>query len=99
MSDEPVFHPLDVPPDVLEQGGHEVLRASVSQGGISVALRRSFDDPFVWGRLLADLARQAASVYGAETEISEAEALASIVEGLKSELEDFPFGGPPGTVN
>src|SRR5215211_1843209 len=63
------FESLSVPPDALERGGHEVLRASIVDGGVSVALRRSFDDPFTWGILLVDLARHAARIYAMETEI------------------------------
>jgi hypothetical protein len=53
---QPKFEALSVPPDALAKGGHEVLRASIVDGGVSVALRRSFDDPFTWGVLLVDLA-------------------------------------------
>jgi Domain of unknown function (DUF5076) len=39
------FEALNVPPDVLEKGGVEILRASVVDGAVSIALRRAFDDP------------------------------------------------------
>ena len=94
-----VFHALEPPPDVIENGGHEVVRASVSQGAVSVAMRRAFDDPMVWGRLLADLARHAATIYAAETEIDEAEALARIAEGIRCELDDLPPSSNPGAFN
>src|SRR5687768_11845667 len=51
------FEALNVPPDALEKGGIEILRASVVDGAVSIALRRAFDDPFTWGVLLVDLAR------------------------------------------
>jgi hypothetical protein len=82
------FEALNVPPDVLEKGGIEILRASVVDGAVSVALRRAFDDPFTWGVLLVDLARHAARVYAMETELSEDEALVEITAGLRAELED-----------
>jgi len=82
------FESLSVPPDALEKGGHEVLRASIVDGGVSVALRRSFDDPFTWGILLVDLARHACRIYATETELSEEEAMARIVEGLQAELDN-----------
>ena len=72
------FDALNIPPDALEKGGVEILRASVVDGAVSIALRRAFDDPFTWGVLLVDLARHAARVYAAETEFSEAEAMAEI---------------------
>ena len=84
----PRFEALSVPPDALERGGHEVLRASIVDGGVSVALRRSFDDPFTWGVLLVDLARHAARIYALETDLSEEEAMAEIRAGLQAELDD-----------
>lgn len=96
---EAVFHQLEPPPDVIENGGHEVVRASVSDGAVSVAMRRAFDDPFVWGRLLVDLARHAATIYAAETDIDETEALARIADGIRSELDDLPPSRNPGAFN
>jgi len=87
------FEALDVPPDALEQGGIEVLRAAVVDGAVSVALRRSFDDPATWGRLLMDLARQAARAYALETEMSESEAFERIRAGIEAESLD------PGSFN
>ena len=65
---EKKFEALGIPPDAAEKGGVEILRASVVDGAVSVALRRAFEDPFTWG-VLVDLARHAARVYGMETEI------------------------------
>ncbi|WP_019903405.1 DUF5076 domain-containing protein [Methylobacterium sp. 77] len=88
------FEELSAPPDAVENGGIEVIRASVVDGAVSVALRRSFDDPFTWGRLLIDLARQAARIYALETEMSEEEAFDRIRAGLES--ENFDPDMPPG---
>ncbi len=82
------FAELSVPPDALEQGGVEVLRAAVVDGAVSVALRRSFDDPATWGRLLIDLARQAARAYNLETGMSEDEAFDRIRAGWEAESLD-----------
>ncbi|WP_407523039.1 DUF5076 domain-containing protein [Methylobacterium oryzisoli] len=82
------FEALSVPPDAVEHGGIEVLRAAVVDGAVSFALRRSFDDPATWGRLLIDLARQAARVYARETEMSEEEAFARIRAGMEAESLD-----------
>lgn len=84
----PKFEALNVPPDCVEKGGVEVLRASVVDGAVSIAMRRSFDDPFTWGVLLADLARHAARIYALETELTEEQALSFIQDGLQSELKD-----------
>ena len=86
MSDE--FAELAVPPDAREQGGIEVLRAAVVDGAVSVALRRSFDDPATWGRLRSDLARQAARAYAVETDMSEDEAFDRIRAGWEAESLD-----------
>ena len=93
------FEALNVPPDVLEKGGVEILRASVVDGAVSVALRRAFDDPFTWGVLLVDLARHAARVYALETELSEDEALVEITAGLRAELEDPTDPGSTQALN
>ena len=77
MSDE-TLHELDPPPDATERGGHEVLRCFVVDGGLSVSLRRSFDEAGTWGVLLADLARHAARVYARETGLGEDDALEAI---------------------
>ena len=99
MSDKPQFHELSVPPEVVEKGGHEVLRASVVEGEVSIALRRSFDDPFTWGVLFSDLARHAARVYALETGIDEAEALALIHAGFEAGAEPSDDSGPTRSLN
>jgi hypothetical protein len=88
MSGSPKFEALGLPPDVQEKGGIEILRASVVDGAVSVALRRAFDDPYTWGVLLVDLARHAARVYAMETGMSEEEAMAEIAAGLRAKLDD-----------
>ena len=93
------FQELSPPPDALEKGGVEVLRASVVDGAVSIALRRSFDDPFTWGVLLIDLARHAARIYALETNLSEEEAFAQIQEGLASGGSGAPEAGPAGSLN
>jgi hypothetical protein len=88
MADDTEFQALSIPPDAQEHGGIEVLRAAVVDGAVSFALRRSFEDPATWGRLLIDLARQAARIYARETEISEEEAFARIRAGMEAESLD-----------
>ncbi|WP_346767105.1 DUF5076 domain-containing protein [Enterovirga aerilata] len=83
---QPKFEELAVPPDAVERGGVEILRASIVEGAVSVGLRRSFDDPFTWGILLVDLARHASRIYALETGMSEDEALAAIRQGMEAEL-------------
>ena len=93
------FEALSVPPDALEKGGHEVLRASIVEGAVSVAMRRAFDDPFTWGILLVDLARHASRIYALETELSEDEALAQIRAGMEAELERPTDPGSTQAIN
>ncbi|HVL73447.1 MAG TPA: DUF5076 domain-containing protein [Beijerinckiaceae bacterium] len=90
---------LSVPPDAEEKGGHEVLRAFIVDGGVSVALRRSFDEPFTWGVLLVDLARHAARIYALETDLSEEEALDEIRSGIAAELDRPTDPGATRAVN
>jgi hypothetical protein len=99
MAKKPAFEALSVPPDALAKGGHEVLRASIVEGGVSVALRRSFDDPFTWGVLLVDLARHAARIYALETDLSEDEALEQIRAGMEAELERPTDTGATQAIN
>ena len=99
MSESNRFEALALPPDVLEKGGIEILRASVVDGAVSVALRRSFDDPFTWGVLFVDLARHAARVYAKETDISEEQALEAIASGFRAELEDPSEPGSTQAMN
>ena len=67
---------------------HEVLRAWVADGGLTVSVRRSFDDASVWGILLADVARHVSRIYAEEDGVTEEEALSKVVETLTSELMD-----------
>lgn len=85
---------LTPPPDVREQGGVEVLRVFVVERSLSVALQRAFDDPGVWGMLLADVARQVARIYGRESEFDEAAALERIRAAIESGLEPGGDGDP-----
>lgn len=99
MAKDATFHDRAAPPDVLEHGGHEVLRAAVSRGAVSVAMRRSLDDPFTCGILLVDIARHAARIDAAEAEMSESGALARIVEGLRAEIDNPTDLGAASAVN
>lgn len=88
--------PLPVPPEAVEQGGVEVLRAFIVDGRLEVSLRRAFEEPDVWGMLIADVARHAARIYATETDLSENQALHKIREMCDAEL-DTPTD--PGSTN
>jgi hypothetical protein len=85
MSAKPKEQPI--PPDAAgNPEAVEVLRAFVVDGGLSISFVRAFDDPQMWGMLLVDIARHAARVYEKEGVVTEAEALASIVDMFDAEL-------------
>jgi hypothetical protein len=76
-----------IPPDALANDkAVEVLRAFVVDGGLSISFTRAFDDPAMWGMMLVDIARHAARVFDKEGVMSEAEAMARIVEMFEAEL-------------
>ncbi len=76
-----------LPPDVIgRDDAVEVLRAFVLDGGLSIAFTRAFEEPDMWGMLLVDIARHAARAFSRETDLSEQEALARIVDMFQAEL-------------
>jgi hypothetical protein len=95
-SDKPIYDALIIPPVALEQGGVEVLRAAIVDGGLHVSLRRAFDDPEAWGMLIADVARHVARIYATENNIREEETLERIRALFNAEL-DSPTD--PGTTS
>jgi hypothetical protein len=58
------------PPAIATDGSEalELLRvwASTSPGPHQIVLKKGFDEPGVWGIILADIARTAAEVYASE---------------------------------
>ena len=93
---QPTFDALVIPPTALEQGGVEVLRAAIVDGGLHVSLRRAFDDPEAWGMLIADVARHVARIYATENKFREEETLERIRALFNAEL-DSPTD--PGTTS
>jgi hypothetical protein len=92
----PAFDALIIPPDALERGGVEVLRAAIVDGGLHVSIRRAFDDPEAWGMLIADLARHVARIYAKESAMSEDDVLNRVRAIFESEM-DAP--SDPGTTS
>lgn len=82
---DPAIDQLAIPPDALEKGGTEVLRAFVVDGGLSISFRTAFERPETWGMLLVDLARHAARGYAREGLASEDDALAAIRDLFEAE--------------
>ena len=83
----PTFDALNAPPTALEMGGKEILRAAIVNGGLHVSIRRGFDDPEIWGLLIADVARHAARTFAAETALSEDAALERICRMFSAEMD------------
>jgi hypothetical protein len=84
---EETFDALDPPPMALKEGGKEVLRAVIVNGGLHVSIVRAFETPDVWGLLIADIARHAARIFARESAMRESEALAEIVGMFEMEME------------
>ena len=81
------FEALNVPPAALEHGGREVLRAVITDGNLHVALRRAFDEPEVWGILLADLVRHVARIYALEAGLREDDVIDKVRAMFEAEMD------------
>ncbi len=81
------FEALHIPPTALDQGGIEVLRAAIVEGGLHVSLRRAFDDPEAWGMLLADVARHVARIYATEGKFPEEETIERVRNMFDAEMD------------
>lgn len=84
MTTAPTEQPI--PPDVLgREDAVEVLRAFVVDGGLSISFTRAFEDPQMWGMMLADIARHAARVFEKDGVCTEAEPLERMVAMFNAE--------------
>jgi uncharacterized protein DUF5076 len=83
----PLFEPLAVPPAALEHGGYEVLRAVITDGNLQVSLRRAFDEPEVWGILLADIARHIGRIYALEASMREEAVVEKVWAMFEAEMD------------
>jgi hypothetical protein len=79
----PQFEALNAPPPALELGGYEVLRAAIAEGNLHVSLRRAFDEPEIWGVLLADITRHIGRIYALEASMREED----VVEKVRAMFE------------
>jgi hypothetical protein len=86
MSDP--FESFALPPAALDTGAVEVLRAAVVDGGLQVSLRPAFDEPEVWGIMLADIARHAARIFASEGKATEERALVAIRQMFNAEFDN-----------
>jgi len=95
----PAFEALAVPPPALEQGGYEVLRAAIVEGNLHVSLRRAFDEPEVWGILLADVARHIGRIYARETSMREDQVVEKVWAMFETEMGRPTDTGTTNTVS
>jgi hypothetical protein len=92
----PAFEALHVPPEAMDRGGVEVLRAVIVDGELHVSLRRAFDEADAWGMLIADVTRHVARIYAKESALSEDQ----VIERVRS-IYDVELDEPtdPGTTS
>jgi hypothetical protein len=84
------YDALQVPPAAQQQGGMEILRSGIVAGGHHVMLRPVFDDTRVWGRVLADIARQLAHAYAHQGRGTVDEVMANIRVGFETDMNQPP---------
>ena len=94
MSKKP-YDPLSIPPDARKFGGYELLRAGVAEEGLTMSIRRGFEDPAAWGALLATAGRQVARIYATEAGLKEDEVRAKILASFQAEMNSDQ---DPGTI-
>jgi hypothetical protein len=84
------YDALQVPPAAVQQGGMEILRSGIISGGHHVMLRPVFEDTRMWGRVLADIARQLAQAYEHQGRGSAAEVIENIRFGFETDMNQPP---------
>ncbi len=87
---------LPIPGGAFGADSMEIFRAWIVDRGLQVSLQRGFDDPRMWGILLADVARHAARVYEADGAMTEAEALEAIKSLFDAEWTNMTDPGTTG---
>ena len=80
------FNALNIPPPAIEQGGNELMRVAVANGELYMSIRRGFDDPEGWGRVLAEVVKHVSQIYATETKFNKAEAAKRILEAFAKEM-------------
>jgi len=93
------FEALHIPPAALEQGGVEVLRAVIVDGGLHVSLRRAFDDVEAWGMLIADVTRHIARIYATESTLTEDEVMERVRSLYNAEMDSPTDSGSTSAIS
>jgi len=84
--DKSIYEALVIPEEALHRGGVEILRAGLMSDELYVAARPAFDDPALWGEVLADITRRIARLYEAEGKFTHRQALGTIESAFAAEL-------------
>ena len=80
------YESLDIPGEARERGGVEILRAGMMSDELFVAARPAFDDPGMWGEVLADITRRISRLYSAEGKYTYRDALVAIESAFAADL-------------
>jgi hypothetical protein len=88
------FNALNIPPPAIEKGGHELMRAAIADGELYMSIRRGFDDPEGWGRVLAEIAKHVSQIYATETKYNKADAAQRILEAFAKDMGAGEPGSP-----
>jgi len=100
MSSAPAGKYLDPPPAATrDKASFELLRVWVAEQGQHVSLRSgTWEDPFAWGIVLADLARHIVNAESLRRKGLDKDAyLERIIEGFHAEIES-PTDEPEGEI-
>ncbi len=84
--DKSKYEALDIPHEARERGGVEILRAGMMSDELFVAARAAFDDPAMWGEVLADITRRIARLYAAGGKLTHKDALSAIEGAFAADL-------------
>ena len=75
------------------------MRAAIVEGGLHVSLKRGFDDPAVWGILLADIARHVSRIFAKEDGADEGETVVAIRSMFDAEIDKATDLGTTSAAN
>jgi hypothetical protein len=78
---------IPMPEEAKNAEGREILRAFLTGGRLQVTLIRAFEEPEVWGMLLADVALRVATVFAEDGKITPADTVKRIAAAFDAEVE------------
>src|SRR5437588_2478199 len=88
------FSALNIPPSAIEKGGSELMRAAIADGELYMSIRRGFDDPEGWGRVLAEIAKHVSQIYATETKYNKIDAAQRILDAFAKDMAAGAPGSP-----